>query len=169
MIKADKHTIAGILLAVLCVALLGGTGILSPILANGLGSAPRELRLGAELGLIQSNQCNNRFLNKTISKKEFSNKIAIIMEMLGVQNCTFASLCENGVVDPSGQNAAISRKEAVEIMARSTMFMSASGIFNMPNLPAANFRDYRIPEKYKCRGNMLLEVYLTIILAVKES
>ena len=74
MIKADKHTIAGILLAVLCVALLSGTGILSPILANGLGNAPRELRLGAELGLIQANQCNNRYLNRAITKKEFVSK-----------------------------------------------------------------------------------------------
>ena len=60
MVKADKHTIAGIILAIFCVAVLGGTGILNPIFANGLGSAPRELRLGAELGLIETKQCNNK-------------------------------------------------------------------------------------------------------------
>ena len=148
MIKADKHTFAGIILAIFCVAVLGGTGILNPILANGLGSAPRELRLGAELGLIGVKQCNNKFLNRTITKREFANKTAIVMNMLGVQNTSFNSLVENGIIDSYNQNASISRKDAVEIMARATLFMSANRIFNMPTIPVSNYKDYRVPEKY---------------------
>ncbi len=148
MIKADKHTFAGIILAIFCVAVLGGTGILNPILANGLGSAPRELRLGAELGLIGVNQCNNKFLNRTITKREFANKTAIVMNMLGVQNTSFNSLVENGIIDSYNQNVSISRKDAVEIMARATLFMSANRIFNMPTIPVSNYKDYRVPEKY---------------------
>ena len=150
MIKADKHTFAGIILAIFCVAVLGGTGILNPILANGLGSAPRELRLGAELGLIGVKQCNNKFLNRTITKREFANKTAIVMNMLGVQNTSFNSLVENGIIDSYNQNASISRKDAVEIMARATLFMSANRIFNMPTIPVSNYKDYRVPEKYSC-------------------
>lgn len=148
MIKADKHTFAGIILAIFCVAVLGGTGILNPILANGLGSAPRELRLGADLGLISVKQCNNKFLNRTITKREFANKIAIVMNMLGVQDTNYNSLVENGIIDSYSQNVSISRKEAVETMARATLFMSANRIFKMPSIGASNYKDYRIPEKY---------------------
>lgn len=148
MIKADKHTIAGILLAVFCVAVLGGTGILSPILANGLGSAPRELRLGAELGLIEAKQCNNKFLNRAITKREFANKTASMMNMLGIHDCKFSTLCENGITDTYRQNNPINRKEAVEIMARATLYMSANNIFNLPKTEPSNYRDYKVQEKY---------------------
>ena len=148
MIKADKHTIAGILLAVFCVAVLGGTGILNPIFANGLGSAPRELRLGADIGIIEERNCNNKFLRQNITKREFANKLATVMNSVGVQESKLNNLYENGILDSNKINSIITRKEAVEIMSRSLLFMSASGIFNMTNTKPTNYKDYTIPEKY---------------------
>ncbi len=148
MIKADKHTIAGILLAVFCVAVLGGTGILNPIFANGLGSAPRELRLGADLGIIEENNCNNRYLKQNITKRDFAQKLATVMSNVGVQESKLNDLINNGIIDSNKINANITRKEAVEIMSRSLLYMSASNIFNMATVKPTNYRDYKIPEKY---------------------
>ncbi len=148
MIKADKHSIAGVILAVFCVAVLAGTGILNPIFANGLGNAPRELRLGAELGIIQPEQCkSNKFLKGSISQKDFVEKTAIVMDRVGVQNCDSALLLTNGIAASNSRNA-ISRREAVEMMARATIFMSNNNIFKMQSVKATNFRDYKVPEKY---------------------
>ena len=148
MIKADKHTIAGILLAVFCVAVLGGTGILNPIFANGLGSAPRELRLGADLGIIEERNCNNRFLKQNVTKRDFATKIATVMSNVGVQESKLNDLYNNGIIDSNRINSHITRKEAVEIMCRALLYMSASDIFNMTNNKPINYKDYKIPEKY---------------------
>ncbi len=148
MIKADKHTIAGILLAIFCVAVLGGTGILNPIFANGLGSAPRELRLGADLGIIEERNCNNRYLKQNISKKDFALKLATVMNNVGVLEAKLNDLFNNGIMDSNRINTNITRKEAVEIMSRALLYMSASDIFNMSSTKPSNYKDYKIPEKY---------------------
>lgn len=148
MIKADKHSIAGVILAVFCVAVLAGTGILNPIFANGLGNAPRELRLGAELGLIQTDQCKSgKFLRGSISHKDFVEKTAIVMDRVGVQNCDSALLLSTGIATSNSKNG-ISRRDAVEMMARAAIYMSNNNIFKMPSGKATNFRDYKVPEKY---------------------
>ena len=148
MIKADKHSLAGIILAIFCVAVLGSTGILNPLFANALGRAPRELRLGCELGLIEENQCVNKYLNQSINKRDFSKKLATVMDLIGVQDCNVNTLIRLGIVDKTKMNSTISRKSAVEAMARAIMHISDSKKFNMPTLPAKDFKDYRIPEKY---------------------
>jgi hypothetical protein len=148
MIKADKHSIAGILLAVFCVAVLGGTGILNPIFANGLGSAPREIRLGADLGIISEKNCTNRYLKQVVTKKDFANKLAVVMNTLGVQETKLNDMYANGILDSNKINTALTRKEAVEMMARAVLFMSANQIFNYTPTKSSNYKDYIIPEKY---------------------
>ena len=148
MIKVDKHSIAGVVLAVICVAVLAGTGILNPIFANGLGNAPRELRLGVDIGIIQSQQCKSKkFLRSNITKKDFADKLAIVMNLVGVQNSDSKFMETNGIFDGNNPKSKLSRKEAVEMMARATNYMLSDNIFKTSVKEAKDFLDYKIPEK----------------------
>lgn len=149
MIKVDKHSIAGVVLAVICVAVLAGTGILNPIFANGLGNAPRELRLGVDIGIIQPQQCKSKkFLRSNITKKDFADKLAIVMNLVGVQNSDSKFMETNGIFDGNNPKSKLSRKEAVEMMARSTNYMLSDNIFKTSVKESKDFLDYKIPEKY---------------------
>lgn len=149
MIKANRHSIAGVLLAVFCVSVLAGTGILGPIFANGLGKSPRELRLGSEIGLILPSQCVDTYLNKSITKKAFIEKLAIVLDVLGISDCLPETVIQTGIVNSKNLNSTMTRKEAVETMARAAMFLNSKQLFSFTPMKPTNFKDYKIPEKYK--------------------
>lgn len=148
MIKADKHSIAGFFIAIISVAVISSSTILSPILANCFGNVPRELRLGTELGLLEAKQCQNKYLNKNITKKEFGTKVAIMMTMIGVQDCKLKNLLSNGIVTNSALNSFVTRKEAIETLCRATIYMGNTNIFNLPENTVKNYKDYKVKEKY---------------------
>ena len=128
MVKVDKHSLAGIALAMFVVISLAGTGLLGQLFANGLGRAPRELRLGSEIGLINPNSCNDKFLKSSITRESFASKAAIIVNTIAGTKFAYNEMVENGIVANGNKNTLISRKEAVETMARAAMFINSKGL-----------------------------------------
>lgn len=148
MVKVDKHSLAGIALAMFVVISLAGTGLLGQLFANGLGRAPRELRLGSEIGLINPNSCNDKFLKSSITRESFASKAAIIVNTIAGTKFAYNEMVENGIVANGNKNTLISRKEAVETMARAAMFINSKGLFIFSPTQPTNYRDYNIPAKY---------------------
>ncbi|NLF95237.1 MAG: hypothetical protein GX569_00775 [Candidatus Riflebacteria bacterium] len=149
MKKANSYFLAGAILAAMVIAAAGGNLIKSVFASNSFGRLPRELRLGSELGIIMPEQLKAKALNGRISSAAFSEKLALVMMLLGATEAADSKeLLQNGIIKGSSRSGSISRANALETLARASMFLATKGLISHENAKASNYRDYRIADKY---------------------
>lgn len=149
MKQANNYYFAGVFAAILCIAIFAGNSIFQIAFAgDNLGSLPRELRLGVELGLISQTQCKNSTLNRQITKSQFAEKLATVLDMLGSADSETKQLIKSGLITAKGMSSGISRQDTLEILARSSIFLAEAKLLTLPDAVAKNYRDYQIAEKY---------------------
>lgn len=150
MKKANNYFISGALLAVLALALLGGDSLFRTVFAsNSLGRLPREIRLGSEIGLIQSGQLRKTSLDKRISPAVFADKLALVMMLLGANESENArALVRTGIVNKVSNSGYMSRANTLETLARASLYLAEKKLITLENADSRNYRDYRVPAKY---------------------
>jgi len=149
MKQANSYFLAGAILAALIIAAAGGNLIRSVFASNDLGRLPRELRLGCELGIIQPEQLKARSLDRRISPAAFSEKLALVMMLLGANESEDSrELSRNGIIKRNSESGGVSRANALETLARASMFLASKGLISQEKAAASNYRDYRVAEKY---------------------
>ncbi len=148
MHKANKYSLSGIGIAFLAIALFCGNNFISAAIASfNLAGLPRELRLGIDAGLISQDQCNRQYLNRNSSRQAFADRLGILLEQVGlIEVSDRKSLEKAGIFSCAGST--LSRKEAVESMARICLLLAGKEQIKLPEEKAVNYRDFRIAEKY---------------------
>ncbi len=148
MNEANKYSLSGIGIAFLAIALFCGNNFISAAIAGfNLAGLPRELRLGIDSGLISTDQCNRQYLNRNSTRRAFADRLGILLEQVGmVEVSETRSLEKTGIFSCAGST--LTRKEAVETMARICILLDGKKQIKLPEEKAVNYRDFRIPEKY---------------------
>ncbi|PKL48813.1 MAG: hypothetical protein CVV42_08400 [Candidatus Riflebacteria bacterium HGW-Riflebacteria-2] len=149
MKQANSYFLAGAILTAIIIAVAGGNLITSVFASSNLGRQPRELRLGCELGIIMPDQLKTRMLDRRIPSADFSEKLALVMMLLGANESENArELVKNGIIEGNVGSRSMSRANTLETLARASIFLAGKGLISLDNEGASNYRDYRIADKY---------------------
>ncbi|MGM0599791.1 MAG: S-layer homology domain-containing protein [Candidatus Rifleibacteriota bacterium] len=150
MKEANRYSIIGILIAFIAVVFLSSTGFLKAALAGwNLNRLPRELRLGIEAGFIDYSECKSANLRKHISRGQFADMTITLLQNLGAtENIDRKKISQIGIFNARPSYNSISRKQAIESMSRSCIFLANQNKINLPQDNATNYRDYRVPGKF---------------------
>ncbi|HAE39566.1 MAG TPA: hypothetical protein DCG57_13170 [Candidatus Riflebacteria bacterium] len=150
MKQANNYFVTGALLTILAIALLGGSSLISTVLAsNNLGRLPRELRLGCELGLISAEHLKTATLDRKITAKSFAERLSLTMMLLGAQESAEVSeLLRTSIIASKAGSGNMSRASTIETLARAAIIISGKDLINLSENSAKNYRDYKVAEKY---------------------
>ncbi|MDD3147192.1 MAG: hypothetical protein PHD82_07820 [Candidatus Riflebacteria bacterium] len=161
MAKNNRYFLLGVFIAAFFLTVIAGNRFFQAVFAgSGMGSLPRELRLGVELGIIGQNKCTTANLKRTILRREFAEKLSTVLDLLGFSNNDLKQLAAAGIISNAGLQAQMTRKDAVEIMARTAMALKDASMISFPENECQNFKDYRVPEKYRAAVSYLQRKYV---------
>lgn len=150
MKQPNSFFLMGVLTAAFAIAVFSGNSFLrSGFADDGRGLLPRELRLGNEIGIIQTEELNKTRLNRSISNHVFAEKIHIVLDLLGAQTADSPEeLTKAGLLKKKKKLATVTRLEALETFARVSLHLQNKGMLVIPEAKAKNYRDYKVTEKY---------------------
>ncbi len=151
MKQANTYFLAGAILAALIITAVGGNRLLQSVFAsNDLGRLPREIRLGCELGIIMPHQLKTAVLDRRITTADFADKLALVMMMLGANESeNVRELAKTGIIKANPRSGSMSRANALETLAKATIFLAEKKLISFESEEANNYRDYRIADKYR--------------------
>ncbi len=156
MFKNSRHFLLGVIIAGFVLTVFAGNRLFQTVFAdNGMGSLPRELRLGVELGIISESKCTRANLNRATSRRGFGEKLSTVLDLLGYQNNSLKQITSAGLISSRNLDSQITRKDAVEILARTCLTLKDAGIITLTETEAKNFKDYQIAEKYRAAVSYL--------------
>ncbi len=160
MFKSNSFFYSGMLVAVLFLALFAGNSLFQAVFAGSSGNLPRELRLGMELGLIGQEHLKSGRLNRSINHQQFAEKIATALDLLGYENADIKTLTGKGILADKNHKSPITRKEAIETLARACAALKAASLINYEASEPATYKDYRIAEKYRSEISYLQKKFV---------
>lgn len=112
-----------------------------------LSDLPREVRLSVEMDMLSMSDISDARQGSLISGRDFAQRLAIVMSRLGVTELSSVqSLSSNGILTVSGN---FTRRHALEALARSAQYLHNNNVISIGSSPAKDFRDYRVPQKYR--------------------
>jgi len=160
MLKSNRCFLLGVITASFLLTIFAGNHLFQMVIAGDNGSLPRELRLGAELGLIGQTQLTRARLNRSVSQLDFGEKLSMSLELLGFEHTGIKNLISHGLLPARGLQNQMTRKDALETLARTCAALKDAGLINLADNDARNYSDYRIPEKYRHAVTYLQKKYV---------
>ncbi|MEW6711102.1 MAG: hypothetical protein AB1403_14840 [Candidatus Riflebacteria bacterium] len=161
MSEANRYSIIGILSAFLIFAIFAGNNLIASVFASfSLATLPRELRLGIEAGLIESESCHKKHLNSSCTRNSFAEKLSTVIEQIGLADLAELKALENAGIVEKSKKKTFTRKQAIEALLRTTMLLGDKGLIKISGDKPVNYRDYRIPEKYGKAMAMLQQKFV---------
>ena len=160
MFKSNSFFYSGMLVAILFLALFAGNSLFQAVFAGSSGNLPRELSLGMEIGLIDQEHLKSGRLNRSINHQQFAEKIAIALDLLGYENADVKNLSHMGIIAGKGSKSPITRKEAVETLARACAALKAASLISYESSEPSTYKDYRISEKYRSEISYLQKKFV---------
>lgn len=112
-------------------------------------SVSPELRLGVDLGILDASELDSASLSAPITRRSFAVILKQVLQLVGAPTGSeLSDLHASGIFNPAPHKRGVSRKAALEALARTTIYLSDNGFITLEEKPAGDFADYRIPEKY---------------------
>ncbi|MFZ5949599.1 MAG: hypothetical protein ACOYXC_02755 [Candidatus Rifleibacteriota bacterium] len=161
MSEANRYSIIGIFSAILIFAIFAGNNLIASVFASfSLATIPRELRLGIEAGLIESESCNKKHLNSACTRNSFAEKLSTVIEQIGLAEMSELKALEYAGIMEKSKKKTFTRKQAIEALLRTTMLLGDKGLIKLSGEKPLNYRDYRVPEKYGKAMAMLQQKFV---------
>lgn len=150
MKRANGYFVSGVFCAVLAISVFTGNGFFSGVMAtDGRGRLARELRLGNEIGIVESQDLLSKKLDRSINRNDFAEKLSTIMDLLGGNEVASPKgLSESGILSNRNGRSSVKRADAIEAFARTVIYLNEKGMISLPEATAKNYRDYRVPQKF---------------------
>lgn len=150
MQQRTRNFIIGSLAAITLSASVTDLRVLEAISDNpAISHVSPELRLGVELGIIDASDLESSALAAPISRRSFAVLLKKVLQMVGAPTGSeLSDLRTSGIFNPAPHRRSLSRKTALEALARSTQYLADNGFITLDENSTDSFTDYPVPEKY---------------------